>query len=216
MQDYDILTRIDHTLLKQDATFSQVQQKCDEAAAYHMASVCINPVFVRRAVEYVQGRVPICTVIGFPLGATTTQTKVQEAKECLRYGCEEFDMVISVGLLKEKNFHAVLDDIRAVREAVEDKLLKVIVETCLLSEQEKRLMCELVCKAGADFIKTSTGFAASGACLEDIRLFSQELQGRCKIKAAGGIRTREDMIRFIEAGADRIGCSSALQALQLP
>ena len=216
MQDCEILKRIDHTLLKQNATFSQVKRLCDEAAAYHMASVCLNPVFVERAVEYLQGKVPVCTVIGFPLGATTTGTKVHEARECLEHGCDEFDMVISVGLLKEKNFAAVLEDMLAVRQAVEGKILKVIVETCLLTQDEKRTMCELVCKARADFIKTSTGFSVAGAHVEDVQLFAQELQGRCKIKAAGGIRTREDMVRFLQAGADRIGCSSAQKAFSLP
>lgn len=213
MTKQEILARVDHTLLKADATWEQIRTLCDEAIEYKTASVCINPGWVKDAVEYFAGRVPVCTVIGFPLGATTTAAKVAEAKDALASGCEEFDMVISIGRLKMGDFDAVREDIRAVKQAVGDKVLKVIIETCLLTDEEKARMCEIVCEAGADYIKTSTGFSTAGATFEDIALFARHVRGRCKIKAAGGIRSVEDMERFIALGADRLGTSSAIKIL---
>ncbi|HIV87172.1 MAG TPA: deoxyribose-phosphate aldolase [Candidatus Pygmaiobacter gallistercoris] len=213
MTKQEILARVDHTLLKPEARWQDIQKLCDEAVEYHTASICINPCYVRQAVEYLAGRVPVCTVIGFPLGATSTQTKLFEAKQALADGAEEFDMVINIGALKAGQLGYVEQEIRALKQAVGDKVLKVIVETCLLTEQEKETMCELVCSAGADFIKTSTGFSTGGATFADIALFARCVKGRCRIKAAGGIRTAEDMEEFIRLGADRLGTSSAIKIL---
>ena len=212
MTKQEILARVDHTLLKPEARWQDIQKLCDEAVEYHTASICINPCYVRQAVEYLAGRVPVCTVIGFPLGATSTQTKLFEAKQALADGAEEFDMVINIAL-KAGQLGYVEQEIRALKQAVGDKVLKVIVETCLLTEQEKETMCELVCSAGADFIKTSTGFSTGGATFADIALFARCVKGRCRIKAAGGIRTAEDMEEFIRLGADRLGTSSAIKIL---
>ena len=213
MTKQEILARVDHTLLKPEARWQDIQKLCDEAVEYHTASICINPCYVRQAVEYLAGRVPVCTVIGFPLGATSTQTKLFEAKQALADGAEEFDMVINIGALKAGQLGYVEQEIRALKQAVGDKVLKVIIETCLLTEQEKETMCELVCSAGADFIKTSTGFSTGGATFADIALFARCVKGRCRIKAAGGIRTAEDMEEFIRLGADRLGTSSAIKIL---
>ena len=213
MTKQEILARVDHTLLKPEARWQDIQKLCDEAVEYHTASICINPCYVRQAVEYLAGRVPVCTVIGFPLGATSTQTKLFEVKQALADGAEEFDMVINIGALKAGQLGYVEQEIRALKQAVGDKVLKVIVETCLLTEQEKETMCELVCSAGADFIKTSTGFSTGGATFADIALFARCVKGRCRIKAAGGIRTAEDMEEFIRLGADRLGTSSAIKIL---
>ncbi len=209
----EILSRVDHTLLKPEATWQDIRRLCDEAVENRTASICINPGYVRRAAEYLAGRMPVCTVVGFPLGATDTATKVFEAKTAVENGAAEVDMVINIGALKAGETDFVRDEIAAVKKAVGDKVLKVIVETCLLTQQEKETVCELVCQAGADFIKTSTGFSTGGATFEDIELFRRCGAGRCKIKAAGGIRSREDMERFIALGADRLGTSSAIRIL---
>lgn len=214
MTKESILSRVDHTLLKPEATWEQVQTLCDEAIAYKTASVCIQPSWVKRAVEYMNGRVPVCTVVGFPLGATTTVAKVAEAKEALASGCAEFDMVINIGRLKMGDIDFVREEIRTLKQAVGGKVLKVIIETCLLTDAEKQAMCTAVCDAGADYIKTSTGFAAAGATFDDIALFARCVNGRCKIKAAGGIRSAADMERFLALGAERLGTSSAIKILE--
>lgn len=213
MTNQEILARVDHTLLKADATARQIEQLCRQALEYSTASVCINPCHISRAVKILEGRIPVCTVIGFPLGAMTVQAKVFEAKDALEKGAREIDMVINIGRAKDKNFKYITDEIRQVKAAVGDKVLKVIVETCLLDEEGKKAVCKCVTDAGADFIKTSTGFSTGGATFEDISLFKEYCGGRCKIKAAGGIRTREDMEKFIQLGADRLGTSSAIKIL---
>ena len=213
MNTEELFAKVDHTLLKPDATWPQVRALCEEALRFHTASVCINPCYVRQAVDYLKGEVPVCTVIGFPLGATTTQAKVAEIQQALADGCSEFDMVINIGRLKMGDVSFVEEEIRTLKQAVGEHVLKVIVETCLMTEKEKEIMCDVVCRAGADYIKTSTGFSTAGATFADIELFAKKVSGRCKIKAAGGIRTREDMERFIQLGADRLGTSSAVKIL---
>lgn len=214
MDKQAILARVDHTLLTAAATWPDVQTICDEAMKYHTASICINPGYVKQAAEYMRGAVPVCTVVGFPLGATDTATKVFEARTAIENGAAEVDMVINIGRLKNGEYDFVRGEIAAVKQAVGDKVLKVIIETCLLTDAEKEAMCELVCEAGADFIKTSTGFSTAGATFADIELFARCCRGRCKIKAAGGISTVEDMERFIALGADRLGTSRAVKLLQ--
>ena len=209
----EILSRVDHTLLKPEATWEDIRKLCDEALENHTASICINPGYVRRAAEYLAGRMPVCTVVGFPLGATDTATKVFEAKTAVENGAAEVDMVITIGPLKAGETDFVRQEIAAIKQAVGDKVLKVIVETCLLTDAEKETMCQAVIDAGADFIKTSTGFSTAGATFADIELFARCCAGHCKIKAAGGIRSREDMERFIALGADRLGTSSAIRIL---
>ncbi|MEG2595394.1 MAG: deoxyribose-phosphate aldolase [Ruthenibacterium sp.] len=211
MTRQEILAKVDHTLLKADATWAEIKTLCDEAIANKTASVCINSGWVQDAVSYMHGRVAVCTVIGFPLGATTTAAKVAEAKDALANGCAEFDMVINIGRLKMGDTAFVRDEIRAIKEAVGTHILKVIIETCLLTDDEKKTMCDVVCEAGADFIKTSTGFSTGGATFDDIALFAKQVHGRCRIKAAGGIRSVADMEQFIALGADRLGTSSAIK-----
>ena len=209
----DILAKVEHTLLKPEATWPQVQALCDEAMRWHTASVCINTCYVRQAAEYMAGRVPVCCVVGFPLGAMDTVSKCFEAKTAVENGAEEVDMVINIGRLKNKEYDAVREDIAAVKKAIGDKVLKVIIETCLLTEEEKIKMCDIVPEADADFIKTSTGFSTAGATFHDIELFEKYVAGRCKIKAAGGISTVEDMEKFLDLGADRLGTSRAVKLL---
>lgn len=213
MTNGEILSHVDHTLLKPEAVWEDIRRICDEALAYKTASVCIQPCWVKAAAAYLDGRVPVCTVIGFPLGASCTGAKVEEARLALADGCAELDMVINIGRLKMGDTDFVREEIRAVRQASEGHILKVIVETCLLTEAEKETACELVCEAGADFIKTSTGFSTGGATFADIALFARCVRGRCRIKAAGGIRTREDMERFLALGAERLGTSGAVRIL---
>ncbi len=213
MTNQELFARVDHTLLKPEAAWEDIRRLCDEAVAHKTASVCINPCWVKRAVEYLDGRVPVCTVIGFPLGATSIEAKVAEAKIAMADGCAEFDMVINIGRLKMGDIAYVENEIRAVKQAVREKTVKVIIETCLLTDAEKETMCAAVCAAGADYIKTSTGFSTGGATFEDIALFARCCRGRCKIKAAGGIRSREDMEKFLALGADRLGTSSAVRIL---
>ena len=209
----EILARVDHTLLKPEATWPQVRALCDEALRWHTASVCINGCYVRQAAEYLAGRVPVCCVVGFPLGAMDTQSKAFEAKTAVANGAAEVDMVINIGWLKNKQYDDVRADIAAVKAAVGDKVLKVIIETCLLTDAEKEKMCDIVCEAGADFIKTSTGFSTAGATFHDVALFARRVRGRCKIKAAGGISTVADMEKFLDLGADRLGTSRAVRLL---
>ena len=210
----EILSRVDHTLLKPEATWPQVKALCDEAMEYHTASVCINTCYVRQAAASLAGRVPVCCVVGFPLGAMDTASKCFEAKTAVANGADEVDMVINIGRLKNGEYDAVREDIAAVKQAIGDKVLKVIIETCLLTDEEKEKMCDLVVEAGADFIKTSTGFSTAGATFHDIELFARCVRGRCKIKAAGGISTVEDMEKLLDLGADRLGTSRAVKLLK--
>ncbi len=214
MNKSEIMAKVDHTLLKPEATWSDIQKICDEAMENHTASICINPCYVKQTAEYMKGAVPVCTVIGFPLGATDTATKVFEARTAIENGAAEIDMVINIGRLKNGEVDFVRDEIAQIKKAIGDHVLKVIIETCLLTDAEKETMCDVVCEAGADFIKTSTGFSTAGATFADIELFSRCVRGRCKIKAAGGISSVEDMEKFIELGADRLGTSRAVKLLQ--
>ncbi len=209
MDRKEIMSRVDHTLLKADATWSQIQTLCDEAAEYGCASICINTCYVKQAVEYLAGRVPVCCVVGFPLGAMDTASKCFEAKTAVENGAAEVDMVINIGWLKDGRYEDVKNEIAAVKAAVGDKVLKVIIETCLLTDEQKEIMCDIVPEAGADFIKTSTGFSTGGATFADIELFARCVKGRCKIKAAGG-----DMEKFIALGADRLGTSRAVKLIK--
>ena len=208
MEKQEILRFVDHTLLKQTATWEEIREICREGLENGTASVCIPPAFVAQASEYLQGRLPVCTVIGFPNGYQTTGTKAFEAAEAVKNGADEIDMVIHVGWAKESRFQDILTEIDCVKEACGGKLLKVIIETCLLTEAEKIALCGVVGRSKAEFIKTSTGFAGGGATMEDIRLFREHLPKDKRIKAAGGIRSVEDAEAFLEAGADRLGSSS--------
>ena len=203
----EILSYCDHTLLSTGATWAEIRTVCDDGIAFGVASVCIPPSYVKRAKDYVGTRLPICTVIGFPNGYSTTAAKVYEARDAVQNGADEIDMVINVGMLKNKMYGDILDEIRAIRAACGGKILKVIIETCLLTEEEKIKMCEIVSASGADFIKTSTGFAGGGATPEDIKLFTKHISGGLKIKAAGGVSSLEDADLFIKLGAQRIGTS---------
>ncbi len=208
MEKREILRFVDHTLLKQTATWEEIREICREGLENGTASVCIPPAFVAQASEYLQGRLPVCTVIGFPNGYQTTGTKAFEAAEAVKNGADEIDMVIHVGWARESRFQDILTEIDCVKEACGGKLLKVIIETCLLTEAEKISLCDVVGRSKAEFIKTSTGFAGGGATMEDIRLFREHLPKGKRIKAAGGIRSVEDAEAFLAAGADRLGSSS--------
>ena len=210
----EMLSKVDHTLLKPEATWPQIQTLCDEAIANHCASVCINTCYVAKAVEYMAGRVPVCCVVGFPLGAMDTKSKAFEAKTAVENGASEVDMVINIGWLKNKQYDDVRSDIAAVKAAVGDKVLKVIIETCLLTDEEKITMCKVVTETGADFIKTSTGFSTGGATFADIELFAKHVGPNVKIKAAGGISTLEDAERFVALGASRLGTSRIIKLLK--
>lgn len=209
-----ILSKVDHTLLKQTAVWEDVRKLCDEAMTYHTASVCIPPCFVRRAKEYVGDRMKICTVIGFPNGYSTTAVKVFETEDALKAGAEEIDMVININALKEKRYDLVEEEIRAVKQACKGHILKVIIETCFLTEDEKKRMCRIVTEAGADFIKTSTGFAGGGATFGDVALMAEYVGPDVRIKAAGGISTMADAERFLELGASRLGTSRIVQMVK--
>ncbi|MEF9918815.1 MAG: deoxyribose-phosphate aldolase [Eubacterium sp.] len=213
MNKQEILGHIDHTLLKPFSTWDQIKILCDEAVEHQTASVCIPPSFVKPVKEAYGDKLTICTVIGFPLGYNTTAVKVFEAKEAVKEGATEIDMVINIGALKDKKYTVVEAEIRAIKEAIGKNVLKVIVETCFLTEDEKIEICELVTNAGADFIKTSTGFGTGGATLEDIKLFKAHIGQDVKMKAAGGVKTMEDLIAFLNEGCDRIGTSSAISIL---
>lgn len=210
----EILGMVDHTLLLQTATWADIKELCDDAVTYKTASVCIPPCYVKQAAEYLCGKIKVCTVIGFPNGSHTTAAKVFETRDAVACGAEELDMVINVGMLKAKNYGYVLDEIRQVKEACEGGLLKVIIETCLLTKEEKKKMCELVTESGADYIKTSTGFSTAGATFEDIELFAKYVGKNVKIKAAGGISSIADARRFIELGASRLGTSRIVKLVK--
>lgn len=210
----EILSHVDHTLLLQTAIWEEIRGICDDAVQYRTASVCIPPSFVKQASEYLAGKMPVCTVIGFPNGNMTTKIKEFEAQDAIANGADELDMVINIGWLKEKKYHLVEEEIRALRTVCGGKILKVIIETCFLTEQEKIKMCEIVTGAGADYIKTSTGFVGGGATFEDVRLFAEHVGENVKIKAAGGITSMEDAERFLALGADRLGTSRIIKLVK--
>lgn len=214
MNQSEILNKVDHTLLKQTATWSEIQEICDDAVQYHTASVCIPPSFVRQAKEYVGDRMKICTVIGFPNGYMTKETKMFETEDALKKGADEIDMVINIGMLKEEKYDSIVEEIQELKRICGNHILKVIIETCLLTEDEKIKMCEIVTKSGADFIKTSTGFSEAGATFEDIALFQKHVGKNVMIKAAGGITSFQDAEKFIELGADRLGTSRLIKILK--
>lgn len=207
MERSEIYRRVDHTLLAQGATWDQIRGICDDALEYGTASVCIPPSYVKRAKEYVGSRMQVCTVIGFPNGYNTTEAKVFETCDAVENGADEIDMVFNIGWLKDGEDGRITDEIRRIKEACGGRILKVIIETCLLTEEEKIRMCRIVTEAGADFIKTSTGFAGAGATLDDVRLFARHVGEGVQIKAAGGISSFEDAEAFISLGADRLGTS---------
>lgn len=206
---------IDHTLLKTDSVQSQLDQLIEEAKAYDFASVCVNPCWVAYAAKALKGTdVKVCTVVGFPLGATTSATKAFETKDAIENGADEIDMVINIGLLKQGDYQAVEDDMRAVVEASGDKLVKVIIEACLLTDDEKVKACQLAVNAGVDFVKTSTGFSTGGATVSDVKLMRQTVGPDIGVKAAGGARSLEDALAFVEAGATRIGTSAGVTIMK--
>ena len=204
----NILAHCDHTLLKQTATWAQIKTICDEGMAYHCASVCIPASYVKQAADYVGNQLKICTVIGFPNGYSTTEVKVFETEDAVRNGADEIDMVINLGWVKGQRWDDLLAEIKAVKESCAGRILKVIVETCLLTEEEKIRMCEIVTQSGADFIKTSTGFSTGGATRADIALFKAHVGPNVKIKASGGIHSMEDAQALMDLGADRLGASA--------
>ena len=208
-----ILSCVDHTLLSQTATIDQIKKLCDEGIQYKTASVCIPPSFVARAKEYVKDTLPICAVIGFPNGYMTTAVKIFETKDALINGADEIDMVINIGDLKDKRYDIILNEIKLIKLTCQDKILKVIIETCLLTDEEKIKMCEIVTNSGADYIKTSTGFSTGGATREDLQLFAAHIGHHVKIKAAGGIKTLKDAEDFINIGASRLGTSSIIKLI---
>lgn len=200
---------IDHTVLKADTPLETVKRICDEAMEYGFVSVCINPCHVAYCADYLKDSdVNVCTVIGFPLGANTSAVKAFETKDAIANGADEIDMVMNIGALKDKNYDLVRNDVKAVVEAANGTLVKVILETCLLTEDEIKKACELCVEAKADYVKTSTGFSTRGATIEDVQIMKAAVQGKAKVKAAGGVRTHEDMVKIVEAGADRIGTSA--------
>ncbi len=207
MELSEILTHCDHTLLKQEATWEQIREVCDDGLKYSCASVCIPPCYVKRANEYLGDRLKVCTVIGFPNGYSTTAVKVFETENAVRHGADEIDMVINIGWAKDCRWDRLLEEIRAVKQGCNGRILKVIVETCLLTEEEKIKMCEIVTEAGADYIKTSTGFSTAGATRKDVKLFKEHVGPDVRIKAAGGISSLQDAEDFLALGADRLGTS---------
>lgn len=209
-----ILSAVDHTLLLQQSTWEEIKALCDDAMKYQTASVCIPPSFVKRAKEYVGERMAVCTVIGFPNGYNTLEVKVFETRDAIANGADEIDMVINIGDLKAQDYQKILDEIKDVKAACGGRILKVIIETCLLTEEEKIKMCQLVTESGADYIKTSTGFSTSGATFEDISLFAKYIGGNVKMKAAGGISSMEDAERFMELGAGRLGTSRIVKLIK--
>ncbi len=213
MSDKALFRHIDHTLLKPFATWSEIELLCDQAVRYQTASVCIPPSYVKRVYDGYGDKVNICTVVGFPLGYSMTSAKVTEIEQAIADGCNEIDMVVNIGDVINGDYAKVEEEIRILKRACGDHILKVIIETCFLSEEEKIAMCKAVTNAGADYIKTSTGFGTGGATIEDIRLFRKYVGQNVKIKAAGGIKTREELILFLEEGCDRIGTSSAVAIL---
>lgn len=214
MDRKDILKSVDHTLLAQTATWGDIRRILDDAMKYGTASACIPAAYVKQAAEYVEGRLPICTVIGFPNGYSTTAVKVFEAKDAVANGAQEIDMVINIGYLKDKRYREVEDEIRQVHEACGGKILKVIIETCLLTEEEKMKICEIVTEAGAEYIKTSTGFSTAGATFADVKLMRAHIGKEVKVKAAGGIASFDDAEEFIRLGADRLGTSRLVKIME--
>ncbi len=214
MNKSEILSFVDHTLLKQEATWEDIKVICDDAIKYGTASVCIPASFVKSAKEYVGDKMKVCTVIGFPNGYSTTEVKVFETENAVQNGADEIDMVINIGMLKEQKYDDVLREINAIKEACGNNILKVIIETCLLTDDEKKKMCEIVSKSNADFIKTSTGFSKAGATFEDIALFRKHMQEGKKIKAAGGISSFDDAEKLINLGATRLGTSRLVKIIK--
>ncbi len=214
----EILKHCDHTLLAQTATWEEIRQICDDGIRYGTASVCIPPSFVKQAAEYIKGhpdgKVAVCTVIGFPNGYSTTAVKVFETKEAIREGADEIDMVVNLGWVREGRFDLVEEEIRTIKEACGDHILKVIIETCLLTDEEKTALCGCVTRAGADYIKTSTGFSKAGATFDDIRLFARHIGEGVKMKAAGGISSIEDAEEFLRLGAERLGTSRIVKIVK--
>lgn len=209
-----ITQKVDHTLLKPMATWDDIKKICDEAKEMSVASVCIPPCYVNKAAEYLKNEIPVCTVIGFPLGYSTTKIKVEEAKDAILNGAKEIDMVINIGDVKSGDFDKIEDEIKQIKQAIGNNILKVIIETCYLTEEEKIKLCKVVTNAKADFIKTSTGFGTNGATREDINLMRQNIGQNVAIKAAGGIKTIQDAEDFINLGATRLGTSSICQILK--
>ena len=209
-----ILSIVDHTLLLQGSTWEEIKAICDDGIKYQTASVCIPTCYVRQAKDYMGDKCKVCTVIGFPNGNYTTATKVFETKDAVTNGADEIDMVINIGMLKAKEYDYVLDEIKQIKEACDGRILKVIIETCLLTEEEKIKMCEIVTASGADFIKTSTGFSTAGATFADVELFAKHVGEHVKIKAAGGISSMEDAEKFIELGASRLGTSRIVKIVK--
>lgn len=214
MKYENILKHVDHTLLAQTATWDEIRQICDDAITYQTASVCIPASYVKQAKEYVQDKMAVCTVIGFPNGYSTTASKEFETKDALRNGADEIDMVINIGWVKDGKYDLVQQEISTLKKACGDKILKVIIETCLLTDEEKIRMCEIVTAAGADYIKTSTGFSTAGATFEDVKLFAEHVGPDVKIKAAGGISSIEDAEKFLDLGAERLGTSRIIKILK--
>lgn len=214
MKENEILKHVDHTLLLQTSTWEEIRQICDDAMKYQTASVCIPPSYVKQASDYVQGNMAVCTVIGFPNGYMTTKTKEFETKDAIANGASEIDMVINIGWLKDQKYDLIEEEIRVLKAACGDKILKVIIETCLLTEDEKIKMCEIVTKSGADYIKTSTGFSTAGATFADIELFAKNIGEGVKMKAAGGIASMDDAEKFLSLGADRLGTSRIIKIVK--
>ena len=210
----EILKHVDHTLLTQQATWEELRQICDDAMEYGTASVCIPPSYVKQAKEYVEDKMAVCTVIGCPNGDMTNKTKEFETKDAIANGADEIDMVINIGWVKDKKFDCVEEEIRTLKAACGDKILKVIIETCLLTDEEKKEMCRVVTRAGADYIKTSTGFSKAGATFADIELFAANIGPNVKMKAAGGISSMADAEKFLELGADRLGTSRIIKLVK--
>ena len=214
MERKDVLQIVDHTLLTQTATWEEIKQILDDGMKYETASACIPASYVKQAVDYVEGKLPICTVIGFPNGYNTTAVKVFETKDAIANGAEEIDMVINIGHLKDKRYDEIENEIREIHEACGGKILKVIIETCLLTEEEKIKMCEIVTNAGAEYIKTSTGFSTAGATFEDVALMRKHIGAEVKVKAAGGISSFDDAEKFMSLGADRLGTSRLVKIMK--
>lgn len=210
----EILKKVDHTVLGQASTWSDIKALCDDGIKYSCASVCIPPAYVKQAKEYVGDKLTVCTVIGFPNGYNTTACKVFETEDAVKNGADEIDMVINIGMLKDKRYDDVLNEIKAIKAACHGKLLKVIIETCLLTDEEKVKMCHIVSESGADYIKTSTGFSTGGATREDIKLFAENVAPHLKIKAAGGIASIKDAEDFINLGASRLGTSRIVKIVK--
>lgn len=212
MNKQDILKKVDHTILSQTARWEDVKKICDDGIKYNVASICIPPCYVENVKKYVGDKLKICTVIGFPNGYNTTNVKVYETLSAIENGADEIDMVINIGYLKDKRYKDIENEVKSIKNVCGNKILKVIIETCLLTDEEKIKMCEIVDKSGADYIKTSTGFSTNGATFEDVKIFKENLKGsNLKIKAAGGVKSFEDAEEFIKLGADRLGTSGLIK-----